>query len=580
MNHKNLFILLALLGGSLSASTSSSSSEDKYAFVQGGKCTQGVGTEFDPYNSLALAEADTTWTTLVVLPSTVALDGGIAMRPGTAIIGAKSPVKGALDYDQPTITNTSIDSNGGNGVVVTGGDVTVENIYFKDTWASAINYDNAHDLTVKNVLVTGYNQGELTTPVITRSNSREIGAFDATILNDGKSHFFNTVIRDGHTGPGIAEFSVGTKREMSLESCEMSGLRSFIPQQPGILRFNVAVAPIYFEFAKLKLKIEDCYFHDMAPNFDPSISTEVVKVESRQGSQVDMKIKNTSFIHNEVTGQTGGMIDISTFAFDDDLTASLPLSRFTSCIENCYFEEPIENSFEFIEAISHLNDNNAQSDIKIINNTFNNMYDNIITFSAGITHETYTITGNTGTGLDGFYTAISTLSETPNSLNTKVKIENNNFAGGNDFGAVNVVSGFSGDDSPWNSLKICLEHNCFDGLGSGFAGLAGYDFASNTVGAGNATINAHKNNITGFQYDIYDEYANVDYFAQKNWWGQPSGADSILNYGSGIVDVSHPLHSPIECPPKTYCIPDPIVQPTLALASKEKVRELLPPSHF
>ncbi len=579
MNYKLLFSLLALLGGTLSASDSSSSSEEEYIFVQGGKCTPGSGTLCDPYNSLALAEVDTSWTTLVVLPSPVALDGGIAMRPGTTIIGAKSPVNGSLDYDQPTITNTSIDSNGGNGVVVISGDVTVENIYFKDTWGSAINYDNARDLTVKNVLVTGYNQGELTVPVITRSDFREIGAFEATILNDGKTEVFNTVIRDGHTGPGIAEFSVGTDRKMTLESVEMSGLRSFIPRQPNVLRFNVAVAPIYFDFAKLKLKIKDCSFHDMAPNFDPGISTEVVKVESRQGSQIVMEVENTSFVHNHVAGEFGGLFDISTFAFDDDLESSLPLARFTSTIKNCYFEEPVENSSEFVVGIAHNNSTNTQTDIKIVNNTFNNLYDNIITFSTGITREIYTIAHNTGTGLDGFYTAISSLSETPNSLNTKVKIENNNFQGGNDFGAVNVVSGFTGDDAPWHNLKICVEHNCFDGLGSGFAGLAGYDFASNTVGAGNATINAHKNNIVGFQYDIYDEFANVNYFAEKNWWGQASGADSILNLGSGIVDVSNPLHHPIDCPLETWCVPEPESSPP-PTALLIKKAELVRPAHF
>ncbi len=579
MNLAFLFSLLALLGSTLSASESSSSSKGKYAFVQGGKCTPGIGTKQDPYNSLALAQADTSWTTLVVLPSPVALDGGIAMRPGTTIIGGKSPVNGSLDYDQPTITNTSIDSNGGNGVVVISGDVTVKNIYFKDTWGSAIKYDNARDLIVKNVLVTGFNQGELMVPVLPRLKLREIGAFDATILNDGKTEVFNTIIRDGHTGIGIGEFAVGTNRRMTLESVEMSGLRSFIPAEPDVLRFNVAVAPICFNSAKLKLKIKDCYFHDMAPNFDPFIFTEIVKVEAREGSFVEMEMKNTSFVHNHVFGQLFLMNDISTYTLDDNLESSLALSRFKSHIENCYFEEPVENSLESVVAIYHQNINNSQTDIKILNNTFNNMYDNIVSISAGITRETYTIEGNTGTGLDGFYTAASTISETPNSLNTKVKIKNNNFAGGNNGGPVTVVSALDGVDAPWNSLKICVEHNCFDGLGSGFAGLLGVDFASNTVGAGNASIYAHKNNIIGVEFDIFDSFANVNYFAEKNWWGQPSGADSIQNLGSGVVDVSHPLHRPIKCPPKTACIPNP-VSPPLPAAAASGPKALLKPVHF
>ncbi len=556
MKKTAIYTFLAMLGMFLPGY-----SDCQTRYVQGGKCTPGNGTRQNPYNSLALAEQDTSWQKLVVLSSPIALDGGITLRPGTELVGEKSPVDGPLSYDQPTITNTSSEFNGGNGVVVSRGSVSIKNIYFQDTWASAINYDNATNLDVCNVLVTGFNQGEVVVPVITRSNFREIGAFEATTYLNGSTKIQNCIIRDGHSGVGIAEFAVGNKRTFQVNKCEFSGLRSFIPAQEGILRFNVAIAPILFDFAEYKIAITNSTFHDSAENFDPDISTEVIKVESRQGSRINMLVDNCTFRNLAVQGQSGLIADISTFTFDDILTEPLALSTFKSVIKHSVFEELPVNSRLFTTAITHQNDNNAKSHITIKHNTFSNIYDDIVSSAAGTVDETYVIKHNSAAGLDTFYAAVSRDSASPSNLNTKVDIRHNNYVGGNDTGAVTVVSGINGVDAPWNSLVINVEDNCFDGQNFGFAGLIGLDFASETVGAGNATLNAHKNNITGYYFDIFDEHANANYYAQKNWWGQPSGADNILNDGTGIVDVSSPLQAPISCPKSSWCVPNPQSQP-------------------
>lgn len=153
---------------------------------------------------LALAQTDTTWTTLIVLASPVPLDGGITLRANTKLIGEKSPINTPLTISNPIITNSSSAFNGGNGVVIEGREVKIENIYFKDTWAAAIRYDNAEKLFVTDVFITGHNQAkrckhEETTPcsltiesddmpaIYTQNNNTDIAVIDRTIVSDDNS---------------------------------------------------------------------------------------------------------------------------------------------------------------------------------------------------------------------------------------------------------------------------------------------------------------------------------------------------------------------------------------------------------
>src|SRR5437660_1323379 len=115
---KNFVALSALFFLLTGSAYTDSDSQGIVKYVQGGSCNPGDGSKKHPYNSLALAQADTSWTTLVVLASPVALDGGITMRAGTKLIGEKNPVDGPVSANQPTITNSSSALNGGNGWLV------------------------------------------------------------------------------------------------------------------------------------------------------------------------------------------------------------------------------------------------------------------------------------------------------------------------------------------------------------------------------------------------------------------------------------------------------------------------------
>ena len=176
-------------------------------YVQGGRCEPGDGSKCSPWNSLALAEADGNWKTLVVLSSPIALDGGILLKNGQKLVGEKSPVDGLLSWDQPTITNTDLNSNGGNGVKVDSGSVVVKNIHFANTQVSAINYDNAKDLFVKNVLVTGHNQSQKPVAMGYTDVQGRTRIYYAGIHgqngNNGKTTLYKIVIRNNFAGPDV-----------------------------------------------------------------------------------------------------------------------------------------------------------------------------------------------------------------------------------------------------------------------------------------------------------------------------------------------------------------------------------------
>ena len=104
-----------------------------------------------PWNSIESGNNDTTWKTLIVLASNVALSGSLQMRGGTRLIGTKNPVKCPLGK-QSILSNTDGNVGKGNCVNVISGDIYIENIYFRNIWRSAVAYSNARNLTIKNTL--------------------------------------------------------------------------------------------------------------------------------------------------------------------------------------------------------------------------------------------------------------------------------------------------------------------------------------------------------------------------------------------------------------------------------------------
>lgn len=565
------FFLLAftmLQGHSSSSSCHHEKTGKVVKYVQGGACDSGNGSKKHPYATLAEAQADTTWDVLIVLPSPTALDGGITLRSGTKLIGGgEDPTAIALAPNMPIITNSSDAANGGNGVVVIG-DAIIERIYFQDTWASAINYDQGRNLFVKEVLVTGHNQGEVTTPTAEGVEIEVAGINGQTIVN-GKTVLKKIIIRNNHTGSGILDASSdGAQRELLINKCEIAELTTVLTS-PNVGHELIGIGAFPFGVGtNLKVNIQNASLHDFKAQVS-SVVYDGLKCASRNGGSLKGLINNCSFYHIGDPLLSGAFHihaqSTSTGGHEDPSTLKL-------AVESCRFEEPQENTLIQNTAVQ-LDTENSKTKLSVKNSTVINVFDNFVTFLDGNGTQKVELIGNTGSGFEVFYAALTQASSNPVSNPqkiTQVLIKDNTFRGGDNFGAIAVLPNLDGNSTPWDSLQILAKGNCFDGQGSGFAGLIGFDFGSG--GAGNATITAHKNSIVGFTFDIADFNANVNYFAQRNWWGPGNscaagadcastqicsngfctGPDNVLNLGTGIVDVSDPLDKSIECLQKCF----------------------------
>ncbi|MCE5317551.1 MAG: hypothetical protein LLG04_09370 [Parachlamydia sp.] len=537
--------------------------ETKY--VQAGLCEVGNGSKSHPYNSLAQAQADESWTTLIVRASPFVLDGGITLRDGQSLIGETSPVDGSLAHDQPIITNSSTASNGGNGVIVESGNVVIKNIYFKDTWASAVDYSNSENICISNVLVTGFNQGSVTVPLIYElltTTTVLAPAFLGQLTNNGMSFFTNVAVKSGFTGDGIFELVVGANRKLIVDNYEATQLRLFNPPAAGLSNNIVGIrAGAATAGTNYKVCVKDADIHDFAPNLPRSpsnISARGVMINPTDGANVRASVKSTTFRNIFSDGTTSNSFDV--VALTTTTLANVPLgvrSTINYIVENCYFEEPLQTSQNSRQGFQTQSVNSVDSGV-VSKNVFNNIFNTLATFGAGNSQSTLKAIHNIATGSNTFFAAnTSTLFTAPTdpiNISTDVTLKDNKYTGLSGFGSA-AIAVFPRIPVSWTSLVINAQNNCFDGQNViGSVGLLGIPIGSGST-AGNATINATQNNIVNFETDILDIDANVSYIAPRNWWGRPAGATNIIVGPGAVVDVSKPLQSPIECPEFRYCPP-------------------------
>ncbi len=507
---------------------------EKVKYVQGGACEGGNGSKKHPFNNLKDAEA-ADWDVLIVLSSTTALDGGITLKDGQKLIGEENPTDISLSPTQPTITNTDLSGNNqGNGVIVNG-DATIENIYFKDTQASAIQYNDGKDLTVKNVLITGYGQGA-------NDDISDFGGISGSCENSGETHISKVIILDSANtiaGPGILnEAKNGAHRELLVCTSEFAGLRGV-----GILSNADGKG------TTSTVHVKNTFMHDFIGD-----ERRGINCCSLNGAEQKVLVKDSRF---STIGSADG-VHISCTALQGDAILKLK-------IDSCLFEEALAKDPVAVEIINC--DGALSTEMAVERSVINFSQRDSIAFRSTIFVGTQTlhVSNNKVTlGDDGiFYIARS---EAGRPGDTNVEIKDNFFTGST---AISIAA-----FAPWNKLKIDATHNCFQGDGT----AAAFQNAEGVAG-NNATLRAHKNSISGFIPDIEGvSNAGVFYDVTKNWWGHVNNVPCTpgpcqpfqtcvgvtckgpLVDGTTNVDASDPLIAPIKCP-HNCCQPLPAHQP-------------------
>ena len=113
-----------------------------------------LGSNRNPYGSLAVVEADTDCETIIVLYSSVALDGGITLTDSQKLEGRMGPGN-AL----PVISNTTAANNDGHGVQLAANN-TIAKLHIRDSYNSAVVGGNVGKFKIKDSLITGFGQSE------------------------------------------------------------------------------------------------------------------------------------------------------------------------------------------------------------------------------------------------------------------------------------------------------------------------------------------------------------------------------------------------------------------------------------
>jgi len=515
------------------------------AYVKADAPPGGNGKKKNPYNTLAQAQADTTWKTLVVLYSTVPLTGGITMPPGTTIYGddGNYPAK-------PLLTNPTSATNGGNCIVASGGSLCVQNLEFDNVWASAVEFSNAQNITVVECDVHGYNQGEVIVPL--KGQDQEIKYIPAAGIhgqcqNSGTTIVCNVSIHDNHTGDGFLEVAYNTAiRQVSINRSDIRQLVNVFPNLPltntSIKGISVVVTSpnAVHNVAVVNTNIQD-FAPDGVSTRGENFSKHAIFADSNNGGQTSLLVNNCTISNIFQDTPTVGTpwIYAGTHPVVGSTVATIAASKksvMNLTVTNCDFTAPAANGGDVMVATLTCNCNGiVTSTFKA--NTITNVFLGFISFSKGIAKDTIAVTGNNAVCLGAFCVAVSEqdyICNVPGAMNTTYTITANNFQGGNVFGGMGIVPHWSANGigfgvSKWASLNITAKGNCFDGSGgnlgfnAGIFGLDlfGYGTAANTLG--NIKFIASANNIVNYTYCVFDALGSqglrVQYLIKGNFWG-------------------------------------------------------------
>lgn len=550
------------------------------AYVKAGAVGLQNGSQNHPFATLKQAQ-NGNYRTIYVLYSPLALYGGIVLKDGQSLVGVPNSLTGEYPVIENSVNPAITDTNGtlGNGVLVAGGDVCIEKIHFDNIWASAINYDKAKNIDVKNTNVTRFDKGLVVVDTVPNTEPRnlklEIGALQAKISNNGNTHLCNLDISNspGYSGIGISESPfAGAKRNIDIRESTIHNLVSSLSEDaiPGFFPgfFNDTLGITIFGTANTDVNI--------------SISNSVIK--DFVGPSVGTRESSRAAIISTDLGKMKVNIDsVKVYNIADPSgripSLALTLGAGSFDVSESTLKAVVNNS----EVINTPNLGGAGillvvqdgiGDFKLSGNTVSGFENGVVTISAGLSQDSYELKKNTVTGVASSLIILSAASQGPifnppdqiDSLflrpTTTFSVHDNNFiydsviAGS----GISIVPQFTNPPDnnfppvpvSWESLTVNVFNNCLVGGPSsvGNAGLvASLAIPVVAIPSGPITLNAHNNNITGFFANILDLNVGVQFNVENNWWGGGNPVAIVAN--PALVSFTPTLAAPIVCPQNT-----------------------------
>ena len=458
------------------------------------KLSRPEGSKQNPYGSLAAVEGDAGCDTIIVVYSSVVLDGGITLADGQDLKGKKGPGK-AL----PIISNTT-GSNGGNGVQL-GANNSIDGLHITDTQNSGVSGTDVGNLTIKNSLITGFALSEAIAPLpppldfvsISRAGI-EVSASDdvkirisKTELGEANSSSIGIVALEGHADVVIEDVSV---RDQGVTAGTAT---------PGIYVFS-------FGSSSVDLKVQNTSVSNIGAGF---CNCDGMLFLASESSAMDVLVDGYSYINpdGDGGGSATGMEIVNFFGVGASMDATVKNSTFkggsTIAIQ---LGDQADGNGNFLTAHVH---------------------DNVIIDA-----------GHSGIALN--------IGGAPNGTD-RITIENN----------LIVNPGFAGiffDSfiSQQTLVEMLIQKNTI--INASFFGLAffhefGASATSLNLDAGLGGLGSQgKNRIIDSQVaDIYVEAFDFSGFpptppftvdAANNWWGSDAGPATVVELNGATVDVT------------------------------------------
>jgi hypothetical protein len=456
--------------------------------------SKSLGSNQNPYGSLADVEADANCDTIIVVYSSVVLDGGITLADGQDLKGKKGPRK-AL----PIISNTT-GSNGGNGVQL-GANNSIDGLHITDTQNSGVSGTDVGNLTIKNSLITGFALSEEIAPapppldifMVSRAGI-EVSASD-----DVKIRISKTELGEANSGSiGIVAFEGHADVVIEDVSVRDQGVTAGSAITPGISVLSLGSSSV-------DLKVQNTSVSNIGAGSCNCDGMLFIAVES---SAMDVLVDGYSYINPD--GDGGGSATGMEIANFFGVGASMDVT-----VKNSTFKGGTSTAIQ----LGDFRDGNG-------NFLTAHVHDNVI--------------------IDARFDGIGVGIGVPNGTD-RITIENN----------LIVNPGFAGirfDSfiSQQTLVEMLIQKNRI--INAGFFGLAfiqevGASATSLNLDAGLGGLGSQgKNRVIDSQVaDIYVEAFDCCGFpptppftveAANNWWGSDTGPATVIELNGATVDVT------------------------------------------